>query len=60
MNLSGINGNVRNIAAMELPARVFGKKRFKAGDVISFSSTFLTHCRAYHVEWNATLILQGK
>lgn len=45
---------------MELPARVFGKKRFKAGDVISFSSTFLTHCRAYHVEWNATLILQGK
>ena len=60
VNLSGINGNVRNIAAMELPARLFGKKQFKAGDAINFSSTFLTHCRAYRVEWNATLVLRSK
>jgi hypothetical protein len=51
VNSSGINGNFRNIACMELPAKLFGKARFKSGDVIEFASTFFTHCRAYHVEW---------
>src|SRR3989441_322628 len=44
VNISGINGNVRNIACMELPARLFGRDRFKAGDVIELASTFHTHC----------------
>jgi hypothetical protein len=60
MNTSGINGNVRNIAALELPAKLFGKERFKAGDTIEFNSTFFTHCRAYRVEWSARLSLRGK
>jgi hypothetical protein len=60
MNISGINGNVRNIAALELPAKLFGIKRFKPGDTIEFNSTFFTHCRAYRVEWSASLFLRGE
>ncbi len=60
MNISGISGNVRNIAGLELPAKLFGKERFKAGDTIEFASTFFTHCRGYRVEWNARLRLRGK
>jgi hypothetical protein len=60
MNLSGLNGNVRNIAVLELPAKLFGKERFKAGDMVGFTSTFFTHCRAYRVEWNGTFRLVGK
>jgi hypothetical protein len=59
-NLSGINGNVRNIAALELPARLFGKSRFKAGDELKLGSTYLTHCRAYRVEWESTLALRAE
>lgn len=50
-SVSGLNGNVRNIACMELPAKLFGKTRFRAGDKIDLDSTFFTHCRAYRVEW---------
>ena len=60
VNTSGLNGNVRNIAGLELPAKLFGKKRFKAGDKIEFGSTFFSHCRAYKVEWKAGLVLRGK
>lgn len=59
VNISGLNGNLRNIAAMELPARLFGKKRFKAGDAVEFASTFFTHCRAYRVEWQGRITLRG-
>jgi hypothetical protein len=57
LNLSGINGNMRNIAGMELPARLFGKGRFKVGDTIEFTSTFITHSRAYRVEWQGRFTL---
>jgi hypothetical protein len=60
VNISGINGNVRNIAGVRLPAKLFGKKRFKAGDGIEFSSTFLTHGRAYRVDWKARLFLGSR
>ncbi len=60
VNLSGINGNLRNIAGMELPAKLFGKERFKPGDAVEFASTFFTHCRAYHVEWQGRFALRGK
>jgi hypothetical protein len=58
-NLSGINGNYRNIAAMELPAKLFGREMFNAGDVIEFASTFFTHCRAYEVQWQGRFTLQS-
>jgi len=57
VNLSGLNGNVRNIAGMELPAALFGRTRFKPGDPIDFASTFLTHGRAYRVEWKGRFLL---
>jgi hypothetical protein len=60
VNISGINGTFRNIACMELPAELFGKDRLKVGDVIEFASTFLTHCRAYRVEWKGKFTLRGK
>jgi hypothetical protein len=60
LNISGLNGNTRNIASLELPARLFGKKRFKPGDSIEFNSTFFTHCRAYRVEWNGKFSLRSK
>jgi hypothetical protein len=58
VNSSGINGNFRNIAALELPADLFGKRRFKAGDEIEFSAGFQGHCRAYRVDWKGRYTLQ--
>jgi len=60
VNISGINGNVRNIACLELPAKLIGKDRFKTGDVIEFASTFHTHCRAYRVDWKGRFTLREK
>src|SRR6266571_725279 len=51
VNLSGLNGNVRNIACIELPAKLFGKDSFRSGDPIELASTFFTHCRAYLLDW---------
>jgi hypothetical protein len=60
LNISGINGNVRNIACLEMPAKLFGKERFKTGNVIEFASTFHSHCRAYRVEWKGRFSLREK
>jgi hypothetical protein len=59
VNISGINGTFRNIACMEVPARLFGQDKFTIGDVIEFDSTFLTHCRAYRMEWKGRFTLRG-
>jgi hypothetical protein len=58
VNLSGVYMNTRNIAAVELPAKLFGKEQFKAGDTIEFGSTFFTHCRADRVEWKGKFTLR--
>jgi hypothetical protein len=58
VNLSGEYMNTRNIAAVELPAKLVGKARFKSGDSIEFSSTFITHCRAERVEWKGKFSLR--
>ena len=60
VNLSGVNLNTRNVAALELPAKLFGKDRFKSGDTIELSSTFFTHCRAYRVEWKGKFDLRAE
>ena len=57
VNLSGLNGNVRNIAAMEVPATLLGKDRLKPDDTIALSCTFYTHCRAYRIDWKGTFTL---
>jgi hypothetical protein len=60
VSVSGINGNVRNIAGVELPVKLFGQERFRSGDKLELTSTFFTHCRAYRVDWKASLVLKGK
>jgi hypothetical protein len=57
-NLSGEYMNTRNIAAIELPAKLFGKTKFEAGDTIEFGSEFFTHARADHVEWKGKFTLR--
>jgi len=57
VNLSGEYMKTRNIAALELPAKLFGKSRFKPGDSIEFGSTFFTHCQAERVEWKGKFTL---
>jgi hypothetical protein len=56
-NLSGFNLNVRNIACLELPAKLFGKDRLRAGDVIDLPSTLFTHCRGYRIDWQGRFTL---
>jgi hypothetical protein len=58
VNLSGEYMNTRNIAAVELPAKLFGKTQFKSGDTIEFDSTFFSHCRADRVEWKGKFTLR--
>jgi hypothetical protein len=49
--------NTRNIAALKLPAKLFGKRAFKLGDAIEFGSTFFTQGRADRVEWRGKFTL---
>jgi len=60
VNLSGANGDLRTIAGMELPARLFGRHRFKRGDTVELASTLLTHGGAYRIEWGGPFTLRGK
>lgn len=58
-NLAGIYMNTRNVAAMELPARLFGKARLRSGDSIEVASTFYSHARADRVDWRGAFALKG-
>jgi hypothetical protein len=57
-NASGEYMNTRDIVALEIPAKRFGKKRFKSGDTIELTSTFSTQCRSDRVEWKGRLTLR--
>src|SRR6185437_856515 len=57
VNLSGVYMNTRNIAAIEIPAKLFGKSKFKPGDTIEFNSTYFTHARADSVQWKGKFTL---
>src|SRR5262249_44743871 len=58
VNLSGLYMKTRNIAAVELPAKLFGKDGFKVGDSFELKSSFFTHCRADRVEWKDKFTLR--
>lgn len=60
VNLSGLNQDIRNVAALELPAALFGRKQFKTGDTVEFASTLWTHCQAYRVEWRGAFKLSNE
>jgi hypothetical protein len=57
-NLSGLDLNVRNIAALEIPAGLLGKERLQAGDRLALRCTLLSHCQAYRVEWKGQFTLR--
>ena len=57
-NLSGVNLDVRNIACLELPARLFGRPRFRSGETIDLNSTLSSHGQAYRVEWSGQFTLR--
>ena len=57
-NEAGDYMNTRNIAAVEIPATLFGKTTFKAGDMIEFDSTYFTQARADRVEWKGKFTLR--
>ncbi len=59
VNFSGLNANVRNVAAMGLPAKLFGKSRFKPGDTVNFASTLFGHCHADSVKWKGGFRLRA-
>jgi hypothetical protein len=59
-NESGDYMNTRNIAAIELPAALFGKTTFKAGDTIEFKSIYFTQARADRVEWSGKFTLTNE
>lgn len=58
-DLSGLDDLVRGKYAVELPARLFGRKRFAAGDHIRLTSSLFTQGRAYKVEWHGNFILSN-
>ena len=58
-NLAGEYMSTRNIAAVELPARLFGKTQFKRGDTIEFDSRFFTQARAEQIEWKGKFTLRN-
>ena len=57
-NESGDYMNTRNIAAIELPAALFGKTAFKPGDTIELDSKYLSQARADRVEWKGKFTLR--
>jgi hypothetical protein len=58
-NLAGVYLNTRTVAAMEFPAKLFGKERFKAGDALEIGSTFFGHGRTEHTEWKGKFKLRN-
>ena len=59
VSLSGAYySNTRSIAALELPAKLFGKTEFKPGDTIEFDSVFSTQARAERVQWKGKFSLR--
>jgi hypothetical protein len=57
-SISGLNLNVRNVAALEVPADIFGKTILKAGDEIELAVSLVTHGRAYTMEWRGRFTLR--
>jgi hypothetical protein len=50
LNLSGVYRNTRNIAALELPAKLLAKRGLSRANTIESGSTFFIRCRADRVE----------
>jgi hypothetical protein len=51
VSLSGKEVGVRMVAALRLPAQLFGRKELTEGDSFRLSSSLMTYARAHRVEW---------
>jgi hypothetical protein len=56
-SLSSFDIKVHTTAALGLPARLFGRKEFRTGDRVEFSSAFVTHSKAHRTSWSGSFIL---
>jgi hypothetical protein len=59
VHLSGVQLNTRCIAAMELPASLFGRPTLRPGDRVEFAATFHTQGRAYRTDWRGRFTLRA-
>jgi len=59
VSVSGAYLNTRTIAALEIPAKRFGREGFKTGDAIALAVTFITHGRADRVDWKGKFTLRA-
>ena len=50
-NSSGLGNNVANVAALEIPAELWGRGPLHAGETLKLDVTLLTHGRAYRIDW---------
>ena len=57
-NSSGLNHNVSNVAALEIPAKLLGKQRLQAGDTVELEASLRTHCDAYRIDWTGRFTLR--
>lgn len=57
-SISGLNLNVRTVAALEVPAEFVGRTALKPGDEIELAVSLLTHGRAYTNEWRGRFPLR--
>ncbi|WP_263368731.1 hypothetical protein [Edaphobacter bradus] len=60
VTVQGKNLRVQNVAAMRLPAQLFGKESFHAGDKVEIASDLAAYLDAYQVSWKGTFTLAGK
>jgi hypothetical protein len=56
-SISGTYHMVRCITAVEIPAARLKKARLAPGDRIKLESTFVTHARAYRIDWKGDFVL---
>lgn len=58
-SIPGINLNPRNVAAIEVPAELFGLSSLRSGDPVKLDVTLATHGRAYSVSWQGQFALRN-
>jgi hypothetical protein len=56
-SISGLYHDVRCITVIELESQYFGKKNLQPGDQIELNTSFVSHGRAYRVDWRGALTL---
>ena len=56
-SISGLYHDVRCITVIELNSQYLGKKNLQPGDQIELNTSFVSHGRAYRVDWRGALTL---